>query len=239
MILRCSAALGLVALLTFPGASMAGADSQRTVIASGSASVAAAPDFARVQMAVTARAVSVDDARNAVNARISAFLEFAETMDIDERHIDTTGLQIYPVYEQQRPGRNQEPEIRGYSVQRNIRLRLDDLDRLGELFEGATAAGINSISPPALDTTRRNELHRAVLQQATEDARQNAEASIQGLGVRLGTVRTLRTSSQGGGMAVAFAARGMVMAEAAQSYQAADIQITAQVEATFDLDVID
>jgi uncharacterized protein YggE len=206
----------------------------RTVSASGQASISAEPDFAMVNMAIASRSPSIETARKLVNERMAAFLEFASNLGIAEKHIDTTGVNIEPVYEQRR--QMEQPRITGYNVQRRIAVRVEKLEQLGELLEGAVSVGINSVAAPVLDTEKRGDLHRQALKLATLDARRNAEAAISGLDQRLGPVRSVNVStdrgSPGGYQAYA---RSAMMAEAADTYQAGEMTISARVTATFDI----
>ncbi len=121
-------------------------------------------------------------------------------------------------------------------MERSIRVRLTKLDDLGELLEGSIDLGVNSVSPPALDTTKRDELHREALALATADARLNAEAAIAPLDASLGAIRTLHTSGASAPPGIPrFARAEAMMADASASYQAAEIRISADVTATFDV----
>ena len=60
----------------------------------------------------------------------------------------------------------EEQELRGYIAERQLTIEIDDLDKLGALVEGAVAAGVNQVSPPQLDSSKRKETYRQALRAA-------------------------------------------------------------------------
>src|SRR5690606_41228399 len=71
---------------------------------------------------------------------------------------------------------------------------LRDLDKLGPLLERAFDLGINQVSEPQLDSSRRRELEREALAKAVEDARLNAQAVARAAGARLGAPRDRKST---------------------------------------------
>jgi hypothetical protein len=108
------------------------------------------------------------------------------------------------------------------------------------LLERAVSAGVNQVSDPALDSTKRKELERQAMTLAVQDARLNAETLAQAAGVKLGAVRTLNASS--GPPVIPMYRSKMVMADAAAappapeaSYQPGEMKFSASVSAEYDL----
>ena len=129
----------------------------------------------------------------------------------------------------------------GYFVQRQLQVEINDLDKLGNVIEGAIDAGVNEVSPPALDSSKAKELNRDALAAATADAKANAERVASSLGVKLGAVRTVVVN---GAMppppmpmqemrlqAMAMDSAG----KAAANYVPGEISFEGRVDATFDV----
>ena len=61
-------------------------------------------------------------------------------------------------------GREENQQVfTGYFVQRQLQVEINDLDKLGNVIEGAIDAGVNEVSPPALDSSKAKELNRDAL----------------------------------------------------------------------------
>jgi hypothetical protein len=211
----------------------------RTISVSGSGTVDATPDIARLSLAVQRRDVSMQVARDETVRVSKAFLALCTKLGIKENKIRTSGLTINPEY---RWDEKENKQIfTGYFVQRQLQVEINDLDKLGNVIEGAIDAGVNEVSPPELDSSKRKELNRDALAAATVDAKANAERVASSLGVRLGAVRTVVAN---GAMPqppmpmqeMRMAAAPMAdMAGKAANYVPGEISFESRVDATFDV----
>jgi uncharacterized protein YggE len=157
-------------------------------------------------------------------------------MDIDRDQVDTTGASVRPDYRWNRE--KEEQELRGYIAERRIAIEIDDLDKLGAAVEGAVGAGVNQVSPPRLDSSKRKQTYRQALRAAAEDARANALQLATALGARLGSVITINSGTSEPRPPVPYAAGVRAMAaesDAVESYNAADLSFDATVTVVFQL----
>jgi len=208
----------------------------RTVTVDGRGEISVAPDLARINLAIEARHESMEQARNEALTVTRAFLTVTKGLGIDEQQLRSSGLTVQPEYRWNDVARRQE--LIGYLVQRNFEVSLTDLDKLGDLLEGAVDAGVNQVSPPLLLSSRERELRREALAAAARDAEANARLLAETLDAKLGGVRQVSTI----GIAVpqpVFRER-MVMGAAAmdsagETYGTGTIRIEASVSAVFDL----
>ena len=227
----------ILTLLWLAFAMPAAADDEppRQVNVTGTASLTAAPDRAVITLGIQARNPSLAAARDKVTKVAGEVLELTRKLGIAKKSVQTTGLTMRPEYRWNRDGQKQE--FTGYFVQRSLTVELEDLELLGQLIEGAVDAGVNEVSPPQLDSSRRRELHREALAKAAEDARANAEVLARTLGATLGPVRSI-SAADIGGPPRPMQARVMMAesADAAATYQAGDIRFDARVNVSFDLE---
>jgi len=210
-------------------------DDTRQIAVTGTASVSAQPDIARISMAVVERNESLGTAQQAVSATTGKALELFAALDIERKYIDTAGLVIRPDYRWNRAA--EEQELIGYVVERRIMVELRDLERLGELLEGAVKAGINQVSPPQFDHSKRPDLARQALADAVGDARANADAMAAAAGIEVGDVISISSSQRTPPprpMMRAMAADAMAES-AAESYVAGDIRFEASVSIVYEL----
>lgn len=226
-------ALTLAAAGLAPGARAD--DLPRLITVAGTGSVDGTPDLARLSFAVERRNPSMRAARDGVVRVSRDFLALCSRLGIPERKVRTAGLSIQPEYRYDNNGG--PPVLVGYIVQRQLQVELNDLEKLGELIEGAIDVGVNQASPAELDSSRRAELMRDALAAAAEDARRNAERVATTLGARVGPVRQVTVGDTAPPPMPM--AKGMLMAAEARSdaasYSAGEVRFEARVTATFDL----
>jgi uncharacterized protein YggE len=213
-------------------------ESTGLVSVDGTGIVTAQPDIAHVTMAIQARNIEVSVARDHAIEITRKFIELCEQLDIDDEMIQTSGINIQPEYRWNERSRQQE--LQGYLVRRQMNVQLVDLEKLGDLIEGAIDAGVNEASPPRLASSRERELHREALAKAAEDAEANARVLAETLDVSLGDVVEIRATQniipppmQRAQMASTMA----LSAEAggADTYSVGEIRFQANVTASFAL----
>jgi hypothetical protein len=222
------------ALLLIAGASSA--ETERTITVNGSGFVTLTPDIARLQLAVVERSPSVTDAQAAAAVVTERVLALLDKLRIDRKLVNTTSASVQPDYRWNQV--KEQQELAGYIAQRTIEVELRDLDKLGELIEGAVKAGVNQLQPPMLDSSQRRDAYRAALALAAQDAYANAATLAKAMDAKLGKVVTLNAVEGGGPMPMPMMRMqaDMAMAEAApQTYNAGDLRFEALVTAVFTL----
>jgi uncharacterized protein len=208
----------------------------RTITVSGQGEIRAEPDKAMLQLGVESRKPTLEAARADVAKAVEAALKLTRDLKIEQKHVRTTRLNVQPEYNWDNEAR--ERNLIGYYVSRTIEVDLRDLEKLGQLLERAVDIGINQVSDPQLDSSKRRDLEREALAQAVQDARLNAEAVAKAADARLGPPRTISANSgfvpppvpmmRGKAMA-------MEAADSAQSYQTGQMGFTATVQVQYDL----
>jgi len=210
----------------------------RTISVSGTGTIDATPDIARLALAVQRRDTNMQVARDATVKVSKAFLALCSKLGIKESKIRTSGLTIQPEY---RWDEKENKQIfTGYFVQRQLQVEINDLDKLGDVIEGAIDAGVNEVSPPQLDSSKRKDLNRDALAAATADAKANAERIATSLGVKLGPVRTVVAGGAGPPPMPMQEIRvsAMAMSDGAAkiaNYVPGEISFESRVDATFDV----
>jgi hypothetical protein len=207
----------------------------RTINVSGQGEIQAEPDRAVVSLGIEARKPKMEDARAEVTRTVAAVLKLTREMKIDQKYVRATRIHVQPEYNWDNDAR--ERNLIGYYVSRQIEVDLRELDKLGELLERAFDAGVNQVGEPQLDSSRRRDLERQALAKAVADARMNAEAVAKAAGARLGPPRTISASS---GFVppprpMHMKAMAAETADAARSYQSAQMDFNGTVQIQYDL----
>jgi uncharacterized protein YggE len=209
----------------------------RSVTVTGVGAATATANRATVRMSIVARDPELANAQAVAGEVTAKILELTDELDIERGKVDTTAASVRPDYQYNRDSNQQV--LRGYIAEREMRVDLDDLEKLGALTEGAVAAGVNQVMPPQLDSTERRDAHRRALRAAAEDARANARELADTLGVTLGDVITISTvlpSFQPGPLRQNYGVAAAADADTAATYDPGQLHFTANVTAVFALD---
>jgi hypothetical protein len=166
-----------------------------TVTGSGTAS--ARPDRAEVTAGVVTQSATAAQALTQNSATMEKVRKAVQALGIADADVQTTDISVTP---QRRPQQRPEappPEIVGYEVQNQIRVKVKDLATLGRLLDELVNQGANavgrvrfSVADPAavLDEARRK---------AVADARRKADLYAAATGVGVGRVLSIQEASAG------------------------------------------
>ncbi len=226
-----------VSLMMLLGACAVADDQPRMVSVTGIGSAEIAPDRATVTMSIVAREKTLQSAQSQAARVTAAVLKMCDGLGIDRDKVNSTGASVQPDYRWNRE--TEQQELRGYISQRQIVVDVRDLDSLGDVIEGAVAAGVNQVSPPVLDSGKRRDAYRRALARAAEDAKANAKQLAESLGADLGAVISINTSANSSQppMPRNLQMRSASMeSDAAATYNPADLSFDASVNVTFALD---
>lgn len=225
----------LPSLLLIVSACTMADDINQTISVTGNGLVSAEPDLATVQMSIVSRARELDAAQAGAAKVTANVLSLIDKLDIDRSKIDTTGATVRPDYRWNRE--KEEQELRGYIAERRMGVKVDDLEVLGRLVEGAVAAGVNQVSAPQLDSSKRDSMHREALALAAKDARANAKVLAETLGAKLGDPISVsdRSAPPQPPVPLARMATMAMESDAPATYNAGDLTFTASVTVVFEL----
>ena len=224
----------LAALLLILVSAVAVADDHaaRTIAVSGFGSVETPPDRATLNLSIDARESTVAAAQERAAAVTARVLELADEMDIPDSRVDTMSATVRPEYRWNRDDNTQE--LIGFIAQRQMRLEIHDLDKVGAVIERAVDVGVNQVSPPRLTSSRSRDAYRDALEKAVDDARQNAGRLADSLGLTLGAAIEVSAGSPVRPPVPVRRAEAMAMSDADQTYSAGDLTVTANVSVVFE-----
>ncbi len=185
--LALGASIVAVAALSVRSGPVAGAPetdpAPHTITVSGTGKITLVPDVARVQLGVTIARPTVKAARDAGAKAMTDIIATIKSLGIAEADIKTTNLSLYPQY-----GNGSAPKVVGYQISEQVQVTVRDLDKTGDVVDGATAHGatdVNGISFEVADPVKAQNDARAA---AVTAARASAEAMATAGHVSLGAV---------------------------------------------------
>lgn len=145
----------------------------RAMTVTGTANLLMEPDIVKVQLEVVTEGMELNQAQqentNIMNQVIQALLR----LGIERENIQTTAYNIHPKYDYVDGGQ----EFRGYEVTHEITVKIEGVNRAGNVIDVAVQNGINRVSN--IQFTIENE--QAYYQQALRSALEYAYAKAQTL----------------------------------------------------------
>jgi uncharacterized protein YggE len=156
------------------------------VVAQGEAIVKRAPDRAWFTVATEVREGKAADARRKSAEAMTAVQAALTATGLPGDAIRTTGFSLRPEMNYG-PGR---PSIRNYVVRNHIEVRVDNLDRLGEVIDAANSPRnvAVTISNPRFELKSREAVEIEAVREAVRLATARAQAMAEGAGQALGPI---------------------------------------------------
>jgi uncharacterized protein YggE len=181
----------------------------------GEGLVTAVPDRAWITIAAESRASSAREAQKRNTEAMTPVQEKLKAAGIPAEAIRTIGYDVQYEWDYV----NNKRVGRGYVARNTIEVRVDNVDRVGELLEIAVGSGATSLGGIRFDLKDRAKLEREALRLAVADARAKAEAAVAGAGRSIDRIIRIDETGGGGGGPIPMPRLAM-MREAAQDASA-------------------
>lgn len=235
---RIATALSLLLLTAAISVQAADQTDRRSVSVDGHGEISVAPDRARLQMAAQVTLKDLNQAQTQVNATVRGYVKRAKALGARDADISTAGFTIRPQYDySSKNGR----KFIGYQVTRQIEVTVRNLDKVGDYLLQATAAGINTVSNPILESSHADDLRLQALTAAAKDARSKARVLAQTLGAKLGPIYSVNAGTNRPHPVPLMRAMAAPASKAGLSgneqmgFSAGEIRYSADIHADFDL----
>ena len=148
------------------------------VITSGEGIVHAVPDRAWITVGAESRAPNAREAQRRNTEAMTPVLEKLKAAGIPADAIRTIAFDVQYEWEYV----NNRRVGRGYVARNTVEVRVDNVDRVGDLLEIAAGSGATSLGGIRFDLKDRAKLEREALRLAVADARTKADAAASGAG---------------------------------------------------------
>ncbi len=152
-----------------------------TIDVQGVAEVTAVPDIGKFNFTVEAEAADVAQAQEESGKKMNDIMAYLKSEGgIDEKDIKTTGYNAYPRYEYRRENCvfgncENKRELVGYVVTQNVRVKVRDTEKAGELIGGVGARGATNMSGLSFEVDDLEALKEKARLEATADAKEKAK----------------------------------------------------------------
>ena len=161
-----------------------------TITVTGSGKVTVVPDVARVTVGFTATKPSVKAARSAAAAVMTDVIAALKATGVTEADIRTVGLNLYPQYANNSPGK-----IVGYTISEQVAVTVRDLDKVGDVVDAAAAKGATDIGGVSFELADPDAATNQARAAAVAAAQASAEAMARAGRVTLGSVVAMTDAS--------------------------------------------
>jgi uncharacterized protein YggE len=162
------------------------------IVTTGEAVVRRAPDRVFVTASVESRARDPREAQGTNAKSMTAVQNALRQAGIPDEAIRTLGYSI----ERQIDYIDGRQVLRDYLARNAVEVRLDDIDRAGEILDLVVQAGATTVSGVRFDLRDRAGVEREAVRLAVVDARARAEAAAAGVGRSLGDVLKIEDAFQ-------------------------------------------
>ena len=160
-------------------------DSDSVLTVRGRVQVRVTPDLAVVRLGVVEQAPTAEEAQNGVSGVARRIVSALGAAGVEENDIQTSRLTLSPVHSRQRRDANQPPSIIAYRAVNTVTVRVEALDRVGEVIDRALGAGANQLEGVGFELQDDLAFRQAALRNAVTEARRKADTIADALGVEL------------------------------------------------------
>ncbi len=207
-----------------------------SITVTGDAKVSAMPDIGMLSFGVTTgRMPTAKAALDSLSTRMNAILAAVKNAGIPEKDITTEQFYMNPAYDWS-DGRQ---TLRGYEATQSLRVKVRDLDKVGDILSVATAAGANQAGNVDFTIDNPDAVRAQARGEAIADAKAKAKVLADQLGLSLG--RVLSFSEGGGYYPPVMYARDAMSMGGAENQAKVDIpvgeqDVNMQVSITYELE---
>jgi uncharacterized protein YggE len=161
----------------------------RQITVTGEGNVSAAPDLAWINLGVSHRAKTAQEAVAMMSGGMSAVMAELAAAGVAETDIQTGQLSLYPFYDDVNATPTQK--VLGYDASITVDVRVRDLDRTGAVLDAVVAEGANTFGGIRFELADPAATYTAARREAVADGRAKADLYADAAGVTLGHLVTL------------------------------------------------
>lgn len=181
----------IVAAALAAGLASSAVAEDRTITVTGEGSVEAVPDMATVTLGVTRTAPEAGAALDATSAAIADVIARLEALDIAARDMQTSGLNLQPVWSQPGTDGARNREITGFSASNRLTVRVRALETLGTVLNETVQEGANTFDGLRFSLQDPDTAIAAARADAVRDAKTRATQIAEAASVQLGPVLSI------------------------------------------------
>lgn len=169
---------------------LASREPENTLRVTGEGKATAPPDMATVQTGVVTEAASATAALAANNQAMGEVHAVLKRHGVAAKDVQTTRFNVSPQYRHDDKGRRR-PEIIGYRVTNQVRVRVRKLSGLGDVLDALVEAGSNRLSGIQFGIADPEPVRDQARTRAIQNAQHRARVYAQAAGVQVGRILSI------------------------------------------------
>ena len=154
----------------------------QTVSFTGEGKIKAAPDTARTDIGLTTEGKDTITVQNENSSKMNAVIKFLKERGVGEADIKTSNYSLSPKYEYSKG----KSSLVGYILNQSLTVTVRNLDKIGEILDGAVSSGANRIDSVSLFVDKPEELKNKAREEAVKQAKEKAVMTSKVAELRLG-----------------------------------------------------
>ncbi len=162
-----------------------------TITSTGNSVINAVADEVSIYIGIETLKNTAEASKNE-NAEISdKILKSLQFENINKDDIETSSYNIYPDYNYDYE--NGKQTFKGYKTVNILKIKTKDFNKIGKIVDISINSGATTIQSInfELSQDKQNEVKIEAISKASEDAKLKAQATVQGLGAKLGKVKSV------------------------------------------------
>ncbi|RJQ49650.1 MAG: DUF541 domain-containing protein [Nitrospiraceae bacterium] len=228
--------IGVMIIGSIAAAEQQGEEKRGTVSVTGTATENYPPDTAAVVLAIENTAGTVSQAtqmNNAISEKvISGIKKLMKPNAWDE--VKTSSYSLEPLYEYDQGARRNK--FMGYKAINQITVKTKQISNVGRFIDSAVEQGANRVDTISFSLTDTKGFCKGLLQQATEQARSDAEVVAQSLGTKIAGIKDISASCGGESPRPLYRIEMAAEVKSATPVEAGTLMLQGTVRAVFYID---
>lgn len=218
------------------------------ITVNGTGEAFAVPDVAKISFNIHTEAKSMDAAQKTSAEIYAKVKDVIKPFAIEDKNIKTENYNATPKYEWKNdkavacsatycPPSNGRNVLTGYTIDQTISIKLQAVDKVGELIDALGKAGVSNISGPEYTVSDEDGIKAQARKDAITEAKAKAEVLAKDLGVQLVRIVSFSENAGGGYPAPMYGAMDMMVKASAPTTELpkGENKVTSDVSITYEI----
>lgn len=194
LVIVCVFAVAALAVYRTTGTGSTTPNQPEGITVTGEGISYATADIAKIQFGVQETAGTVNAVRDQLDSKISKVKNALDNLNIADKDIKTVEYSLYP----ERDYRYNPPRITGYTGRHSYLVTIRNLDKVNDVVDAITKAGVNDIGNVAFDIDNPDQWVQEARVDAIKEAKDKAQSIADEAEIKLGKLVSIQEYVSGG-----------------------------------------
>jgi hypothetical protein len=162
----------------------------RTFSVSGEGKEIVVPNIAEIRIGVISEGKDLTAPQKENSEKMNRIINFLKEKGIDEKDIQTENYSVTPKYDYSKP----PYRIVGYTISQDLKVKVRDLSKIGEILSQAVNYGANNVSGPSFTVDNKEVYLEKAREKAIKNAKEKAGKIAESAGFKLGKIVGIQES---------------------------------------------